>query len=212
MPVGTALRRRRVDRGLSATALARAVGISNGHLSDIERGRRNPSPGLLRRLEDVLELSPGELQNQPFVVPKPPTLGATRMPSGAEGLSEALFRWKAEATPATTAALATALGVAVEELLPSEEPRPWPTPAHHELAVLVALMLRVDPQAGIAARGIPDIALLSEPDVELIARTVREALTWALGTVTRRPRRDADAEPQGPNAENAMSETSGRVP
>lgn len=175
MAVGAALRHHRTRQGFSATALARAVGISNGHLSDIERGRRNPSPDLLRRLEKALGLSSGELQ-VPFTPPK------------------ALDRPSSEAI----ASLAAALGVSVAELIPPGEPRSWPTPAHRDLAILVALMLRVDPQAGIAARGIPDVALLSENDVILIAQTVREALTWALRAVTRHRAPDSDGAKGSP--------------
>ncbi len=205
MAVGAALRRHRIDRGLSATALARAVDISNGHLSDIERGRRNPSPGLLRRLEEALALSPGELQ-RPLSETSP-----RGVEKNGQDIDKRAIRHPILLSEATVA-LAAALGVSAADLLPSEELPPWPTPAHGELALLVALMLRVDPQAGIAARGVPDIALLSDTDVELIAKTVREALTWGLRTVARRQAEPSGAKKDGPvpdPQEGASSETSG---
>jgi transcriptional regulator with XRE-family HTH domain len=52
---GPRLRRLRVEAGLSAEQLAkRAAPASTQHICDIERGRRSPSPGLLRRIATAL--------------------------------------------------------------------------------------------------------------------------------------------------------------
>ncbi len=52
MPLGFGLeiRRLRQDAGLSLRGLALRLGISPAHLSDIERGLRRPSDGLLERI------------------------------------------------------------------------------------------------------------------------------------------------------------------
>ncbi len=58
-----ALRRLRVERGLSQAEVAAAAGTSAGHLSELERGTRNPSPALLGRLAEVLKVRPRDLMN-----------------------------------------------------------------------------------------------------------------------------------------------------
>jgi transcriptional regulator with XRE-family HTH domain len=55
-PVAQNLRARRQQRGFSLSALARAAGISKSTLSDLERGRGNPSVDTLWALADALEL------------------------------------------------------------------------------------------------------------------------------------------------------------
>jgi transcriptional regulator with XRE-family HTH domain len=52
---GTALRIIRERSGLSATRLAQQAEISPQFLSDLELGRRNASPEVLRRIADSLE-------------------------------------------------------------------------------------------------------------------------------------------------------------
>ncbi len=52
---GTALRSIRVRAGLSVTELAREVGISQPHLTNIERGDRQPSPEVLVKLAEALK-------------------------------------------------------------------------------------------------------------------------------------------------------------
>lgn len=56
-----AVRRRRVELGLTQAAVAAAAGISAGHLSEIENGTRNPSPPVLSALAEVLECSTTDL-------------------------------------------------------------------------------------------------------------------------------------------------------
>lgn len=51
-----ALRVIRERSGLSLSELARAAGISQPHLSNIERGRRGPSPDTVRRLARELKV------------------------------------------------------------------------------------------------------------------------------------------------------------
>ena len=48
------LRRRRIAAGLAQADVAERAGTSAGHLSELERGTRNPSPALLARLAGVL--------------------------------------------------------------------------------------------------------------------------------------------------------------
>lgn len=48
------VRRKRIEAGLQQQELARKAGISKPHMSSIEHGRVNPSPGVLQRLADAL--------------------------------------------------------------------------------------------------------------------------------------------------------------
>lgn len=52
----TRLRRRRMELGLSGKALALRLGISQPYLSQMEKGSRDPSPDLLNKLADVLQI------------------------------------------------------------------------------------------------------------------------------------------------------------
>src|SRR5690349_19692820 len=54
--LGHEIRRLRTDAGTTLRGLARTVGVSAPHLSDIERDRRRPSKPLLKKL--VVELKP----------------------------------------------------------------------------------------------------------------------------------------------------------
>lgn len=51
-----ALRAIRERSGLSLTELARAAGISQPHLSNLEHGHRQASPATVRRLADALRV------------------------------------------------------------------------------------------------------------------------------------------------------------
>ena len=55
--VGKHVRLIRLDRGLSQRELARRVGVSNGTISQIERGNSDPSFSLLMKILDGLEVS-----------------------------------------------------------------------------------------------------------------------------------------------------------
>ena len=56
--LGFKLRLARLEAGFSQSDLAKHTGISRGHLNQIERGRKNPSPNLLRRIDQVLSRRP----------------------------------------------------------------------------------------------------------------------------------------------------------
>jgi transcriptional regulator with XRE-family HTH domain len=56
-----ALRRRRVELGLSQAEVAAAASISAGHLCELEGGTRNPSPAVLRILAEVLSCTTTDL-------------------------------------------------------------------------------------------------------------------------------------------------------
>jgi transcriptional regulator with XRE-family HTH domain len=59
------LRRRRIELGRRQYELAEAAGISAGHLSELESGRRNPSPELLVRLAEALGCATADLMAEP---------------------------------------------------------------------------------------------------------------------------------------------------
>jgi len=54
--VWSALRLARTNSGRTLTGLADVTGYSLSHLSDLERGRRLPSPEAIRRLADALNV------------------------------------------------------------------------------------------------------------------------------------------------------------
>ena len=59
--IGAAVRSLRQARGLTLEALADAAGMNVTYLSDIERGRSNPTIGKLGDLAVVLDISVSEL-------------------------------------------------------------------------------------------------------------------------------------------------------
>jgi transcriptional regulator with XRE-family HTH domain len=62
-PLGRRLRELREERDMSLREFAEDLGdLSKAHLSDIELGRRNPSPALLAKMADVLKVPLEELQ------------------------------------------------------------------------------------------------------------------------------------------------------
>ena len=56
-----AVRRRRIEVGLTQAEAAKRAGISAGHLCEIERGTRNPSAPVLDRLATTLATTTAEL-------------------------------------------------------------------------------------------------------------------------------------------------------
>ncbi len=58
MLLGLKIRNLRKERKLTQRQLAKKAGISNTFLSDIERGRSNPSLKTLHRIAAVLEVEP----------------------------------------------------------------------------------------------------------------------------------------------------------
>lgn len=54
------LRELRLSRGMSQLRLSRMVGVDHTHISRLESGRNGPSPGLVQRIADALQLTPDE--------------------------------------------------------------------------------------------------------------------------------------------------------
>jgi transcriptional regulator with XRE-family HTH domain len=54
--VGDNIRKWRLERGLSQEEVAHRVGIVSSYYGQIERGRRNPTIGVLGRVADALEV------------------------------------------------------------------------------------------------------------------------------------------------------------
>ena len=61
MILGEALRARREDAGLSLRKAAERAGMSPAHLSEVERGLKEPSLGALARIADVVGGGAGEV-------------------------------------------------------------------------------------------------------------------------------------------------------
>lgn len=61
MLLGEALRARREASGLSLRAAAERAGMSPAHLSEVERGLKEPSFGALARIADAMGVEPGEV-------------------------------------------------------------------------------------------------------------------------------------------------------
>jgi len=86
--VGPQLRRRRLSRGLSVTAVAEQAGVSKGFLSLAERGKTRVSVPVLLRICDVLGVTIGSL----FTYPENPIVhGGIPMYMGGENLQEYLL-------------------------------------------------------------------------------------------------------------------------
>ena len=58
MDYGKALRIARAAAGLQQQELAKKAGLTPGYISLVEMGRRNPSPGALRKLSRALGIPP----------------------------------------------------------------------------------------------------------------------------------------------------------
>jgi transcriptional regulator with XRE-family HTH domain len=85
--IGTNIRRRRLELGLSQEAFARDVGIATRHLGRIEHGSISATIGLLARIAATLDCDVGDLLKKEDV-PMPPNLprgrgGAPREEAGA---------------------------------------------------------------------------------------------------------------------------------
>jgi transcriptional regulator with XRE-family HTH domain len=59
--LGLAIRRRRNERDLKASDVAKRANVNVTHYSRLENGRVNPSWGTVRRVAEVLELTVSEL-------------------------------------------------------------------------------------------------------------------------------------------------------
>lgn len=58
---GTAVRRRRLELGMSQEALAATAAVERSHMGKIERGEHMPNLVLILRLAQALNVSPGNL-------------------------------------------------------------------------------------------------------------------------------------------------------
>lgn len=54
-PIGLKLKLERVEAGVTLTSIAATVGVSIGHLSRIEAGRRTASPELIERIRAAVK-------------------------------------------------------------------------------------------------------------------------------------------------------------
>lgn len=65
------MRRRRVAGGYSGVELAARAGISIGFLSELETGKRNPSPATLTALAKALDCQVEDIMARPTLAPMP---------------------------------------------------------------------------------------------------------------------------------------------
>lgn len=94
--VGDKIRIRREEKGWTLNQLGEWVGLSDSYLSEIERGRINPSVETLRRLAEALDLPVPLL----FAAPNPRSLGEkVRELRESLGLTQARVAELAEVTP-----------------------------------------------------------------------------------------------------------------
>ncbi len=68
-PLGARVRELRRNRGWTLEELAHAAGVHATHLSAVERGKRNPTIGVLAKLADALEVEIASLFGTPSAVP-----------------------------------------------------------------------------------------------------------------------------------------------
>lgn len=78
--VGTNFARLRKERGLTQERLADRSGFSQQYLSDLERGRRNPTVITLYELAQALGVSHVDLVALDSTAPENSDEGATRLP------------------------------------------------------------------------------------------------------------------------------------
>jgi transcriptional regulator with XRE-family HTH domain len=69
--LGEVIRRQRELSRLSMRAVARAAGISNAYLSQIERGLREPSQRVVEAIADSLETTAEALYAEAGIAPEP---------------------------------------------------------------------------------------------------------------------------------------------
>src|SRR4030088_2395703 len=62
MTLGQRIRTRRLELGITLRELGRRVEVSAPYLTDLEAGRRHPSPEVLQRIAAALELPAAELE------------------------------------------------------------------------------------------------------------------------------------------------------
>jgi transcriptional regulator with XRE-family HTH domain len=62
MTLGEKIRARRLELRVTLREFARRVGVSAPYVTDLEAGRRHPSPEILARIAQELSLPPAELE------------------------------------------------------------------------------------------------------------------------------------------------------
>ena len=78
--VGDRIRQARQQQRLSQTALARLAGINQGFLSQIERGKQQPSPQTVNAIAVALDVPPAVLMGEGDVHVEPQPLDALDLP------------------------------------------------------------------------------------------------------------------------------------
>lgn len=64
LKIGYNVRTIRIQRGISQKELARRVGVSQAHISDIERGERRASIPVLLKIMEALKCSPTDIMKE----------------------------------------------------------------------------------------------------------------------------------------------------
>ena len=64
LKIGYNVRTIRIQRGISQKELARRVGVSQAHISDIERGERKASISVLLNIMEALKCSPTDIMKE----------------------------------------------------------------------------------------------------------------------------------------------------
>lgn len=64
LKIGYNVRTIRIQRGISQKELARRVGVSQAHISDIERGERRASISVLLKIMEALKCEPTDIMKE----------------------------------------------------------------------------------------------------------------------------------------------------
>lgn len=64
LKIGYNVRTIRIQRGISQKELARRVGVSQAHISDIERNKRRASIPVLLKIMEALKCSPTDVMKE----------------------------------------------------------------------------------------------------------------------------------------------------
>ena len=64
LKIGYNVRTIRIQRGISQKELARRAGVSQAHISDIERGERRASISVLLKIMEALKCSPTDIMKE----------------------------------------------------------------------------------------------------------------------------------------------------
>jgi transcriptional regulator with XRE-family HTH domain len=83
-----------VDSGKSMKEIARELGVSPGHLSDLKNGKKRPRPTTIRKIADYFEFDVAELVMGEFQAVS--TRPATEVPAIAKQAADALARMVAQ--------------------------------------------------------------------------------------------------------------------